>query len=320
MPPKAVNARQRYRNVIFTVHGQLESEGGALPDLRIDQTKVEFYIYQHEVGTAAHDTPNPGDGRHHWQGYMELITEDASDRKPLAYVKEVLGDNRAHIEERIGSQALAIKYCSKETTRLPGTAPIQWGTPRSSKQGRRTDLLEVIADVKDGMALSTIRLKHAEQVSRSFQWTNAIVADHIRLSAPINRDIVVTVYWGPPGVGKTRRVYHEAGGDPYQVAIPSDPHKIWWDGYETQDAILIDDFYGWISYPLMLHLLDRWKYRLEVKGSTTYPYWTKVYITSNKPPEEWWPNTDVGALWRRLNGGIHHMVQDWVPPVAAPVP
>jgi len=54
----------------------------------------------------------------------------------------------------------------------------------------------------------------------------------------------------------------------------------------------------------MLRWLDRYPVLVEVKGSSTSLVATKVWITSNIHPRDWYPDLDEetkAALMRRLN-------------------
>lgn len=126
-----------------------------------------------------------------------------------------------------------------------------------------------------------------------------------RTAANKLRQLKVTVIWGAAGVGKTRRVYEEHGfEDVYSLSCPSG-NALWWDGYVGQSVLLIDDFYGWITYGLLLRVLDIYPLQLQIKGSSTYAMWDKVYITSNKAPELWYAKGMTQALQRRLHEVIH---------------
>lgn len=143
---------------------------------------------------------------------------------------------------------------------------------------RGTDIIDVIQDqphllpcVRQLERVQTLRLK------------------------PRHREVEVVVLYGAPGTGKTRYVY-----DNFKD-IYSKPRGDWWDGYIGQEVILLDDFYGYISYSELLRVLDRYPYQAAVKGSFVQAQWTKVFITSNKPPSEWYSTPlDQKALERRI--------------------
>jgi len=125
------------------------------------------------------------------------------------------------------------------------------------------------------------------------------------------RDLTVEVHWGVAGTGKTRHVYDKHGIENVFTLI-ADNSACWFDGYEGEDVLLIDDFKGWITYSMLLKLLDIYPVRLPLKGSFTNACWTKVYITSNYEPSSWYRDVDFNALKRRVHkvyhyGKIHRM-------------
>lgn len=115
-----------------------------------------------------------------------------------------------------------------------------------------------------------------------------------------DRKLEVTVLVGKPGVGKTSYVMNKYDRHDIFILQPRDP--LWWDGYNGQDVLLIDDFYGTIDHDMMLKILDIYPLSLNIKGGTTYARWTKVFITSNDSPTEWWP----GGLELNLHRRIHN--------------
>lgn len=67
---------------------------------------------------------------------------------------------------------------------------------------------------------------------------------------------IVTLLLGPPDTGKSYYVrQHAVGPNPYWQILQRG--EIWWDDYDGTSAIILDDFYGWIPYSVMLRLLDR---------------------------------------------------------------
>jgi hypothetical protein len=97
------------------------------------------------------------------------------------------------------------------------------------------------------------------------------------------------------------------------------------DGYQGEKAILIDDYSGWLDYEFLLRVLDKYKLRLNIKGSYTYANWNTVYITSNVRPRFWYRETKntenlqrrITKVWEVVNdpelgqGHRHDKTVDW---------
>lgn len=98
----------------------------------------------------------------------------------------------------------------------------------------------------------------------------------------------VFVFFGPTRTGKSRRAWQEAGLDAY----PKDPMSKFWDGYNGQKHVVIDEFRGGINISHILRWLDRYPVLVEVKGSSVPLKAEKIWITSNLPPLEWYPDLD----------------------------
>ena len=60
---------------------------------------------------------------------------------------------------------------------------------------------------------------------------------------------------------KSRRAYYEAieefGARGVYFKMRDSGAQSWWDEYEGQPCVIINDFYGWIRYDDLLRLLDR---------------------------------------------------------------
>lgn len=123
-----------------------------------------------------------------------------------------------------------------------------------------------------------------------------IATDHLQAD-PIERTIYCFV--GTTGTGKSRRAWTEAGLDAY----PKDPNTKFWDGYRGQDHVVIDEFRGVINISNVLRWFDRYPVLVEVKGSSVPLKATKIWVTSNLHPQDWYPTLDQetrNALLRRL--------------------
>lgn len=108
------------------------------------------------------------------------------------------------------------------------------------------------------------------------------------------------VFWGATGTGKSRKAWAEAGMDAY----PKIPSTKFWDGYQGNEKVVMDEFTGQISIEHLLRWLDRYPVCVETKGAGTVLKATKFWITSNVDPRNWYPNAPLAqqkALMRRLD-------------------
>lgn len=112
----------------------------------------------------------------------------------------------------------------------------------------------------------------------------------------------VEAFIGMPGTGKTRFVHDFAriffDGDLWTWAGDR-----WFDGYAGQKVALFDDFRGEIPLAGMLKALDRYDNQQPIKGGFVWFNPVRIFITSNEPPESWYPDAarvSIDALRRRI--------------------
>lgn len=122
-----------------------------------------------------------------------------------------------------------------------------------------------------------------------------IRSDHL---SPSHCDRRVFVLWGGTGTGKSHRAWLR-----WPDAYPKDPRSKWWSGYRDHETVIIDEFRGGIDISHMLRWFDKYPVSVETKGSAV-PLSCKTFVvTSNLPPELWYPDVDqmtLMALMRRL--------------------
>jgi len=181
------------------------------------------------------------------------------------------------------------------------------------KKGKRVDLDEVREWLEAGDSMFQIvkKAKTLQTVSFARAWFQ-YNDQHL----PINTKIDIFWYYGCSGLGKTKKVLDEAAGAP--LFIPTSFK--WWDGYEGQDRVLLDDLRPtWCAPDQLLRLLDnyRYHYRVEVKGSSRPFLATKIYITTPWHPRDFWKDNeeDPYQLIRRLTEIVHFRADgQWVVP------
>lgn len=111
----------------------------------------------------------------------------------------------------------------------------------------------------------------------------------------------VVVLVGKPGTGKSRYAYDCARRD-HGDSVYYKPRGEWWDGYDGQAAVVIDDYYGWLKYDELLKIMDRYPYRVPIKGGFRQFTSRIIYITSNVDIDRWYhfQGYDTAAIMRRV--------------------
>lgn len=259
-------------NWVFTINNPMDYK----PE---NEWKDEFkyLVYQHEKGEK---------GTNHLQGYCQL-----KNRKTLHALKKL--HQYAHWEIRKGSHEQARDYCMKQDSRIKG--PFEFG--KQPEQGKRTDLDAVKETIDSGASWKEIAADHF----KSFVKYERGLRSYSALNSK-SRDFKtqVIVCYGPTGTGKSMYCAEEAP-DAYWY-FPQKDGK-WWDGYDGQEDIIIDEFYGQLQWSAALRLFDRYPCQVECKGFTRNFAPKRIFITSNKEPIEWYSSKydQFETLNRRLD-------------------
>jgi len=275
---------------------------------------VEYTIWQHERGD---------NGTEHIQGYVCF-----TQKKRVQWLKEHCDEN-AHWEPRNGTHEQARDYCSKADTRIDGPWTHGDESKIPTKKGERTDLKRVYAMLSSGKTEHDI-MTDPDLFPVWARYYRAIERFEL-LSQPKRSWITYTqVYWGTSGCGKSRRAHYEASlkadgsvGEPYYVLRKPQNAAVYWDGYKGEKHIIIDEFYGWIPRTMMQVLCDRYPAIIDTKGGARNFLATKIWITSNDAPKDWWNRIGLGAMTRRLEGefgNVTEMNAPWAPPGEVPAP
>lgn len=88
-------------------------------------------------------------------------------------------------------------------------------------------------------------------------------------------------HWGPPGIGKSTRATSK-----FPTVFLKDCDTKWWDNYQGQPVVILDDFPGVMTALIAKKWLGEVNVPLEVKGGATEMRYNRIFITSNVPPED----------------------------------
>jgi len=259
----------RHRAWCFTINNPTKSDEMSVACL---MKKAKYGIIGVEKGDVLQHL--------HLQGYVHL--ENA-----LSFEKIKFYLPRAHIEVAGGTDEDNFIYCSKQGDYK------EWGE-KSEGQGKRNDIKEIANLIKLGdITLMDIMFDYPDmylKYSRSFEKMFNAVQPH--------RDSPPQVFWlyGLAGTGKTRSVVDKFSAENVYIK----DNTSWWDGYNQQEVILIDDFDNNIPYRTLLRILDRYRYQGQVKGGYVNINSPFIYITCEHHPSYYWSGNELDQITRRL--------------------
>lgn len=245
----------------------------------ITQLNPLYAIWQLELGES---------GTPHIQGCLYF-----KNQRQFSAIKSTL--TTCHIEKTIALQK-AFDYCSKEDTRVRGP----WEIGKRPAQGSRSDLYAIGRRIiDDGVSVKEI----AETDPDVFiKYNKGLTALSSVFQTKRTWLTEVYVYWGSTGTGKTRTAFEKAP-DAYWKEKGD-----WWDGYIGQPDIIIDEFAHDTPITTLLRWLDRYPIQVPVKGGFVNFVPKRIFITSNIPFDDWYPNALEEhrlALRRRITEIVH---------------
>lgn len=265
-----------HRSYCFTLNNYVDADLSRLVALGRSNS-VSYLVYGKEIGKS---------GTQHLQG---LVCYKRGRKCKLA--KDDIG-KRSHIEPMRGTHQEASDYCKKDGDFA------EYGTIPSP--GKRTDIEDLVQRARDSKSITTIAdeypnlfIRHASGI-RSWFHTASILQ-------PRSWKSEVTVLFGHPGTGKSKLAWESASaiGRVYYK-----PNGEWWDGYDSHESVIIDDFYGNYPFHDLLKCLDRYPHKVPIKGGFAEFVPKYIWITSNRAASTWYNWEKVGeasALLRRID-------------------
>lgn len=270
----------RSRQWCFTWNNYSEADLAQLGGILERDPLVTYLVYQEEVGES---------GTSHLQGFVQF-----GNGVTMRSAKNKLGSRTVHLEKLRGTPAQARAYCMKDDTRKPGTQPVELGVAKGMRGQGALDLALAGAGLKDICDADPSSFLRYHSGYQKIQ----------RLSVkPRNFAPKVVICYGESGTGKSSYIMRNGVGpdEPYQAKWPGRSGKWWWDNYEGQETVCLDEFRHQIKYSNMLTLIDRHQWKEETKGGHVQIVAKKIFITTNIHPKNWYPGVqDKSALKRRF--------------------
>lgn len=294
---------QWFSNVCITLNNPTDLEKVSLKAFAED--KCEYAIAAFEIGES---------GTHHIQAYMQLKRQSK-----LQTLKNQVSA-RAHYESAKGSPQDNKDYCSKGTQPKEEwddekTAGANYGVDANiffeygamRIKGQRKDLELIAALNHEGASLKDIATDHPDTF---IKFHKGILAHRFAIQEPRDSSTPkeVIVHYGGTGTGKTRYCT-ELEPDAY---IYGPEQGMWWDKYDGEKEIIMDEFRAQVTFGYLLRLLDRYPMKVQFKGGMIELVADTIHITAPNHPKNWYaPETTkdgkLDQLKRRITKILYHV-------------
>lgn len=261
----------RLRRFIFTLNNYTAQEEVDIA-ASAEVNKFAWMVYGHEIA--------PTTGTPHLQGAVVL-----SKQTRFNTVRSWPGFERMSIRVMRGTPQENYVYCTKEATNV-----VEFGS--IPQPGKRSDLDAIARSVQVGES----NLAIFESAPGTYLRYQKQIQSLRALFKPPAVAIKVHLLYGPPRTGKTRQCYTNF---PNLWAIPLGK-SLWFDNYQQEPDVLLDDFSGQITLTDCLRLFDRYPVQVPVKGGFVWWAPSNLMITTNVHPSQWYDYTSRQDSWEAL--------------------
>jgi len=258
MPPIRNQSGTKLRRFVFTFNNWTPIE---FAKIKTDFEDIaEWAIIGIETGES---------GTSHLQGACVLKKQTA-----FSTIKKILP--KAHFEPMRGTPQDSIVYCSKED-------PTPWIMGKTPEPGKRNDIHYAYDAIRDGASLKQLAQTNGVAV---IKYHRGLTICRSLLQPQRDPAQPPKIYWcyGATGTGKTKAAYEfcrETYNDD-EVLMLADSSLHWFDGYDGQRAVIIDDFRAkGTSFAFLLRVLDRYPLSVPIKGG--FVNWTSDVIIITTP-------------------------------------
>lgn len=246
------------RNWCYTLNNYTDDEHLNLLNI----TECKYHIFGKEVGL---------NGTPHIQGFIVF-----PNQRRLKSVKQIVGE-RAHCEKAMGNSIQNRNYCMKEGDFIEyGDRPLTQ-EEKGNQEKIRWDHALKEAKTKGEVTDERIQFLHYNTIKKVRY--DALLTRKLDALNELNNEW----WYGKPGTGKSRK-----GFELYPQAYRKNPNNEWWDGYNDEEVVIIEDLDN--SHHKQFSNIKRWAdhypFLAEIKGGMIKIRPKKIIITSNYKIEE----------------------------------
>lgn len=240
---------------------------------------VSYLVSGEEVGE---------EGTPHLQCYVEL---ERGQRR--SFVAKAF-PGAAKVAARYATAYNASQYCKKEGKF------VEFGVLSTlvKNQGKRNDLQEVAEKLYQGVDIKDIQQEHMTTYMRNYRGIQHL-RNAIHVPAVHRPNLKVHLFIGKTRLGKSHYARVTLGAWPKPVG-----KGLWFDGYDRQKTVVIDEFRGQFPLSDVLQITDPYQVAVETKGGHTWFEPDLLIFTTNTNPMNMYVDHDSDsreAFFARFN-------------------
>jgi len=282
------------RDELFCFTSYETDEKGQMVEPFYDPIYVQYMVYGWELC--------PTTNKQHLQGFVAMMM-------PCSFteVRKHLKHSLKKLFSCKGTASENVKYCKEDGKwKEFGKCPED-----KVKEKRQKDKdLEIINEVKVKIAKGEMTARDAYfEYPQVCQYSKTIqAAEEIFRMKRKERDTMCEIHWivGDTGSGKSYYCRKIVKPTPYNKLHDEQGVK-WWDGYDGEESIVLDDFRGLIPYNQLLIWADEYAAHGNIKNKSPVKLlFTRIYIPCIKYPHEVYTgqmrsnNEPLSQLLRRM--------------------
>lgn len=226
----------------------------------------------------------------------------------------------AHIDKAIGSSKDNRDYIRKEgkwadtdkaETRVDGTFQ-EFGVLPNESDEKSPKMAQLIRYIKDGLSNEEIldlapsfalRTKEIDLLRQELKFAEY---------SSVNRNVKVHYIFGDSGTGKTRSIFEKhPATDICRITNYPAKGNVQFDAYKGQPVLVFEEFHSQVPIAAMLNFLDIYPVMLPARYYDRVACYTTVYITSNIPLEQQYPEIQKCKMetWHAFLRRIHTVTE-----------
>ncbi len=199
-------------------------------------------------------------------------------------------------------------YCCKDGSYYNDGCAVLEDCINTYQKRNKRKVSDVVGEaIRDGSSVEDMAREYPGYCAPRWNCLKKFHADMSRKKPEYkSRDIVLLC--GLPGAGKTRAAREVE--DLYIVPIMN--KTMWFDRYDGESAVLLDDFAGHVRVDSLLRILHEYSESVEFKGGHVDFNPDLIILTSSAVPRDWYDWSNREDKYQALLRRIKHLI--WIGP------